>query len=243
MAAGGENRWPYLGRNRWPLTGQPFELALTSRALTTHEAIAIERHADRCPNDLIAHSAAQPTAYSRLIRAHRRGCCPRDCFRQLASHASRYRFGDEGGVQIAPLPRRRRRSDSPRRTSATRCTERQAVHRHERQRRHRRSSAGGCSRSARNSAAPVDSRPVGQQCRFHEPAATSSAETSGTVASALGRRPAQAAVPAAPLVRRQCGNEVRIRRDRRDRSVAKVSLASRLRLEISPLRRLRQRTE
>jgi hypothetical protein len=20
MAAGGENRWPYLGRNRWPLT-------------------------------------------------------------------------------------------------------------------------------------------------------------------------------------------------------------------------------
>ena len=21
MAAGGENRWPYLGRNRWPLTG------------------------------------------------------------------------------------------------------------------------------------------------------------------------------------------------------------------------------
>jgi hypothetical protein len=23
MAAGGENRWPYLGRNRWPLTGKP----------------------------------------------------------------------------------------------------------------------------------------------------------------------------------------------------------------------------
>jgi hypothetical protein len=43
--------------------------------------------------------------------------------------------------------------------------------------------------------------------RIHEAPATSSAETSGTVASALGRRPAQAAVPAAPLVRRQsrCG--------------------------------------
>jgi hypothetical protein len=39
---------------------------------------------------------------------------------------------------------------------------------------------------------------------IHEPAATSPAERSGTVASALGRRPAQAAVPAAPLVRRRC---------------------------------------
>jgi hypothetical protein len=38
---------------------------------------------------------------------------------------------------------------------------------------------------------------------FHEPAATSSVETSGTVASAPSRRPAQAAVPAWPLVRRQ----------------------------------------
>jgi len=46
-------------------------------------------------------------------------------------------------------------------------------------------------------------------CRCHEPAATSSAETSGTVASALGRRPAQAAVPAAPLVRRRCGSLAR----------------------------------
>jgi hypothetical protein len=36
--------------------------------------------------------------------------------------------------------------------------------------------------------------------RNHEPPATSSAETRATVASALGRRPAQAAVPAAPLV-------------------------------------------
>ena len=40
-----------------------------------------------------------------------------------------------------------------------------------------------------------------------QPAATSSAETSGTVASALGRRPAQAAVPASPLVRRRSSSE------------------------------------
>ena len=25
MAAGGENRWPYLGRNRWPLTDTSIE--------------------------------------------------------------------------------------------------------------------------------------------------------------------------------------------------------------------------
>jgi hypothetical protein len=36
---------------------------------------------------------------------------------------------------------------------------------------------------------------------MHERAATSSAETSSTLASALGRRPAQAAVPVSPLVR------------------------------------------
>jgi hypothetical protein len=41
-------------------------------------------------------------------------------------------------------------------------------------------------------------------CSFHESATTSSAEMSGTVASALGRRPAQAAVPASPLARRRC---------------------------------------
>jgi hypothetical protein len=40
----------------------------------------------------------------------------------------------------------------------------------------------------------------------HEPAATSSARTSGTVAFALGRRPAQAAVPPSPLVLRQSGH-------------------------------------
>jgi hypothetical protein len=44
---------------------------------------------------------------------------------------------------------------------------------------------------------------------FHESAATSSAETSGTVASALDRRPAQAAVPASPLVWRHCGSAAR----------------------------------
>jgi hypothetical protein len=52
---------------------------------------------------------------------------------------------------------------------------------------------------------------------FHEPAATSSAETSGTVASALGRRPTQAAVPAAPLVRRQRGSLSRGQRRGHDR--------------------------
>jgi len=43
----------------------------------------------------------------------------------------------------------------------------------------------------------------------------SSAETSGSVGPALGRRPAQAAVPAAPLVRRHCSSPGR-RRDARD---------------------------
>ena len=38
-------------------------------------------------------------------------------------------------------------------------------------------------------------------CRSHEPAAMSSAETSSTVGSALGRRPSQAAVSASQLVR------------------------------------------
>ena len=28
MAAGGENRWPYLGRNRWPLTGMHREVTV-----------------------------------------------------------------------------------------------------------------------------------------------------------------------------------------------------------------------
>jgi hypothetical protein len=32
MAAGGENRWPYLGRNRWPLTlGAPVRLCVSQR--------------------------------------------------------------------------------------------------------------------------------------------------------------------------------------------------------------------
>jgi hypothetical protein len=32
MAAGGENRWPYLGRNRWPLTGAVAEAIVDAAA-------------------------------------------------------------------------------------------------------------------------------------------------------------------------------------------------------------------
>jgi hypothetical protein len=47
---------------------------------------------------------------------------------------------------------------------------------------------------------PENARRQPHHCCSHERAATSSAETSGTLASALGRQPAQAAVPASPLV-------------------------------------------
>jgi hypothetical protein len=84
-----------------------------------------------------------------------------------------------------------------------------------------RTSSDIAGRSVGRSWIPLAKRRVAGQCRsraisavcgrkpddcFHEPAATSSAETSGTVASALGRRPAQAAVLAAPLARRQRGS-------------------------------------
>jgi hypothetical protein len=55
-------------------------------------------------------------------------------------------------------------------------------------------------------------------CRCSEPAGTSSAETSGTVASALGRRPAQAGVRASPLARRPMSSPATAGRESPDRS-------------------------
>ncbi len=38
MAAGGENRWPYLGRNRWPLTYRAL-LIRWSKKSANHDAL------------------------------------------------------------------------------------------------------------------------------------------------------------------------------------------------------------
>ena len=60
---------------------------------------------------------------------------------------------------------------------------------------------------------PANSEALAADSRSHGRAATSSAETSGALASALGRRPAQAAIPASPLVRRQTGSRWSLRRE------------------------------
>ncbi len=81
---------------------------------------------------------------------------------------------------------------------------------------HRRPSASPRRRGASRRRASRRSEGDGRrQFCFHEPAAMSSAETSSTVAPALGRRPSQAAVSASQL----CGDEAEAASGGRDASV------------------------
>jgi hypothetical protein len=45
MAAGGENRWPYLGRNRWPLTASSLPLSWLALAVISPH---VERESGAC---------------------------------------------------------------------------------------------------------------------------------------------------------------------------------------------------
>ena len=73
MAAGGENRWPYLGRNRWPLTRHTTSTDVTPqrRGWSTRDALPPRSGIGQC----VSHGARYPvraagvTACARLASA------------------------------------------------------------------------------------------------------------------------------------------------------------------------------